>query len=143
MTKPRIIQFPLILELSVKSPCLHLVFGHAFISYPLFQWYPQSKENWLNLNMKCWNSAFNAQGWKLIIVVVEVVPVKRKDRMKLSLPPKLVGKLVWVPVISLCKIPIPSHGFDPLLCINWPFSPLNRETFRITLLALRKLVSRS
>jgi hypothetical protein len=27
---------------------------------------------------------------------------KRKDRMKLSLLPKLVEKLVWVPVISLC-----------------------------------------
>jgi hypothetical protein len=25
---------------------------------------------------------------------------QRKDRMKLSLPPKLVEKLVWVPVIS-------------------------------------------
>jgi len=32
--------------------------------------------------------------------------------MKLSLPPKLVGKMVWVPVISLCKIFIPSYGFD-------------------------------
>jgi hypothetical protein len=26
--------------------------------------------------MKCWNSAFNTQSWKLIIVVVEVGPVK-------------------------------------------------------------------
>jgi hypothetical protein len=32
---------------------------------------------------------------------------KRKDRMKLSLPPKLVEKLVCVPVISFCKIFIP------------------------------------
>jgi hypothetical protein len=47
--------------------------------------------------MKCSNSAFNAQGLRLIIVVVQVRPVnicvaavgcsgKRKDRMKLSLP---------------------------------------------------------
>jgi hypothetical protein len=36
----------------------------------------------------------------------------RKDRMKLSLPSKLVGKLVWVPVISFCKIFIPSYAFD-------------------------------
>jgi hypothetical protein len=41
--------------------------------------------------------------------------------MKLSLLPKLVEKLVWVPVISLCKIFIPSYGFDGLLCRNWQF----------------------
>jgi hypothetical protein len=35
-----------------------------------------------------------------------------KDMMKLILPPKLVEKLVWVPVISLCKIFIPSSAFD-------------------------------
>jgi len=68
--------------------------------------------------MKCWNSAFNAQGSRVIIVVVHVGAVKiyvaaveaarrswkRKEGMKLSFPPKLVGKLVWVPVISFCKI---------------------------------------
>jgi hypothetical protein len=46
----------------------------------------------------------------------------------------LVEKLVWVPVISFCKIFIPSYGFDALLCRNWPFSPLNRLTLQITLL---------
>jgi len=30
----------------------------------------------LNLGMKCWNSAFNAQGSRVIIVVVEVGAVK-------------------------------------------------------------------
>ncbi len=54
--------------------------------------------------------------------------------MKLSLPPKLVGKLVWVPVISFCKIFIPSYAFDALLCRNWLFSPPNRLTLRITLI---------
>jgi len=34
--------------------------------------------------------------------------------MKLSLPPKLVEKLVWVPVISLCTLFIPSYTFDAL-----------------------------
>jgi hypothetical protein len=29
-----------------------------------------------NLSMKCWNSAFHAQGSKVIIVVVQVVAVK-------------------------------------------------------------------
>jgi len=44
--------------------------------YPLFQWYPQSKEILLNLYMKCWNSAFNARGSRLIIVVVQLGVVK-------------------------------------------------------------------
>jgi hypothetical protein len=54
--------------------------------------------------MKCRNSAFNAQGSRVIIIVVQVGAVKtyvaavealRKSRMKLSLPPpKLVEKLV-------------------------------------------------
>jgi len=42
-----------------------------------------------------------------------------EDRMKLSLSPKLVGKLVWVIVISPCKIFIPSYTFDGLLCQYW------------------------
>jgi len=54
----------------------HLVFGPPFITYPFFQWYSQSKDILLNLNMKCWNSTFNAQCLKLIIVVVHVNVVK-------------------------------------------------------------------
>jgi hypothetical protein len=49
-----------------KSPCLHPVIGPPFTPYPVFQWYLQSKEMLLNLNMKCWNSAFNAQGSRVI-----------------------------------------------------------------------------
>jgi hypothetical protein len=58
--------------------------------------------------VKCRNSAFNAQGSRLITIIVQVGGVKiyvtavessrrsrkRKDEMKLSLPPKLVEKLV-------------------------------------------------
>jgi hypothetical protein len=55
--------------------------------------------------------------------------------MKLSLPPKLVGKLVWVPVMSFCKIIIPSYTFDALLCRNCPISPPNRLTLQITLVS--------
>jgi hypothetical protein len=36
----------------------------------------QSKDILLNLRMKCCNSAFNAQGSKLIIVVMQVRAVK-------------------------------------------------------------------
>ncbi len=41
---------------------------------------------------------------------------KKKERMKLSLPPKLVKKLVWVLIIVLCKKFIHSYVFDALLC---------------------------
>jgi hypothetical protein len=40
---------------------------------------------------------------------------KGKEGMKLSSPPKLVEKLVWV----LYKNFIPSYAFDALLCQNW------------------------
>ncbi len=48
-----------ILKLSVKSPSLSP-------PYLLFQWYAQSNEILLNLTMKCWNSAFNAQDSRVI-----------------------------------------------------------------------------
>jgi hypothetical protein len=44
----------------------------SFCPYPLFQWYPQSKEILLNLGI----NAFNAQGSRVIIVVVQVGAVK-------------------------------------------------------------------
>jgi hypothetical protein len=130
--------------------------------------------------MKCWNLALNAQGSKVIIVVVQESKVivivvqeskviiivvqeskvtivvvqegrkeqwkymklqwrrsggRRKDRMKLSLLPKLVERLVWVPVIFVfVKFSFPSYAFDSLLCRNWPFLPLNRLTLQITLM---------
>jgi hypothetical protein len=46
-----------------------------------------------------------------------------QDETQFTTKPKLVEKLVWVPVISFCKIFIPSYAFDALLCRNWPFSP--------------------
>jgi len=55
-------------ELSVKSPSI----SSSFTPYSPFQWYRQSKEILLNLCMKCWNSIFNAQGSRVIIVVVLV-----------------------------------------------------------------------
>ncbi len=49
--------------------------------------------------MRCWKSAFNAQGLRVIVVIVQggamkiyVAAVKRKDETKLSLPPKIGGK---------------------------------------------------
>jgi hypothetical protein len=42
-----------LIELSVKSPYLHLVFEPAFTRYMLFHWYPLSKDILLNLSIKC------------------------------------------------------------------------------------------
>jgi hypothetical protein len=91
--------------------------------------------------MKCSNSAFNAQGSKLIIISVQVGAVKiyvaavdalrkqeREDETQFT------EKVVWVPVISLGSIFILNYMFDALLCQNWPFSPPNRLTLRTTLL---------
>jgi hypothetical protein len=47
----------------------------------------------------------------------------------------LVGKLVWVLVISFCKIFILSYIYGALLCWNWPFLPHNHVTLRITLIS--------
>jgi hypothetical protein len=57
------------LKISRKSPS-------SLTPYPLFQGYLQNKEILLDLSMKCWNSAFNAQGLRIIIVVVQVGVVK-------------------------------------------------------------------
>ncbi len=59
-------------KLTLSSPCL----WPAFSPHPLFQWYLQSKKILLNLSLKCRNSAFNAQGSRIIIVVVQVGAVK-------------------------------------------------------------------
>jgi hypothetical protein len=73
---------------------------------PLFQWYPQSKEILLNLSVNCWNSGFNAQGSRVIIVVVQVGAVKiyvaavealrkKERRDETQLTTKIGGKTRW------------------------------------------------
>jgi hypothetical protein len=109
----------LILELSGKSPSVSPSISSAFTPYRLFQCYLQSKQILSNLGMKCWNSAFNAQGSRVIKIVCLCSSsagalTKKETQVKLSLPPKLMEKLVWVPVISFCKIFIPSYAFDAL-----------------------------
>jgi hypothetical protein len=59
---------------------------------------------------------------------------ERQDETQFKTRPKLVEKLIWVPVISFCKIFIPSYTLDALLSQNWPFLPPNRITLRITLM---------
>jgi hypothetical protein len=58
---------------------------------------------------------------------------RKKERQdETQFTTKIAGKnlVIWVPVISLCKIFIPSYLFDGLLCWNWPFSPPNRKTLQ-------------
>jgi hypothetical protein len=48
---------------------------------------------------------------KIYVAAVEALRKKRKDRMNLSLPPKLVEKLVWIPVIfPFVKFSFPVMG---------------------------------
>jgi hypothetical protein len=127
------------IELSLKSPWPPCLWA-CFHPYPLFQWYSQSKESLLNLSMKCWNSVFNAQGSRLIIVLVHVGAVKiyvaavealrKKERHDET---QFITKIVLF--ISLCKIFISSYVFDAMLCRNWLLSPPNRGTLGITLLS--------
>jgi hypothetical protein len=65
-----------VIELSIKSPSVSPPISSRFAPCPLCQWYPQSEEILLNLGMKCWNSAFNAQGSRIIIVIVHVAAVQ-------------------------------------------------------------------
>jgi hypothetical protein len=76
----------------------------------------QSNEILLNLSMKLsiqctrfesnYSSCTGRSSENVCSRAVEAIQ-KTKDRMKLSLPPKLTEKLVWVPVILLCIILIP------------------------------------
>jgi hypothetical protein len=60
---------------------------------------------------------------------------KRKDRMKLSLSPEWVEKLVSVPVIFvLVEFSFPVTCLMPYYAQNWPFSSPNHVTLRITLM---------
>jgi hypothetical protein len=83
--------------------------------------------------MKCRVSALNAQGSRVIIVVVRrkssenicsssaVQALRKKetpDETQFITTKILVENLVWVPVISFCKISFPSYVFDALLCRN-------------------------
>jgi hypothetical protein len=67
-------------ELSVKSTCLHPVFGPCFsIPFNPFSGMCKVGKFLLNLHiMKCWNSAFNAQGLRITIVVLQAL--KKKER---------------------------------------------------------------
>jgi len=60
------------IKLFRKSSCLHPLFGPAFTRVPPFSGIYKVRNFLSNLSMKCWNSAFNAQGWRVTIIVVNV-----------------------------------------------------------------------
>jgi len=70
--------------------------------FSLFKWYSQSMKILLNLSMKCWNSPFNAQGWRLYYISRSNENICRnnggthakKNMIKLNLPPKLCWRHV-------------------------------------------------
>jgi hypothetical protein len=119
-------------ELSLKLPSVSPSISASFTPYPLFQWYLQSKEILLNLGMRCWNSIFNAQGLRVIIVVVQVGAVniyvtavqalrKMETQDETQFTTKFGGKTSLGHSYSFCKIFIPSYVHGALLCQNWPF----------------------
>jgi hypothetical protein len=59
-----------------------------------------------------------------------------KEGMKLSLPPKLVEKLVWVSVISFYKISFPVKHLMAYYAETGRSRPPNRLTLRTTLLGI-------
>jgi hypothetical protein len=74
-----------------------------------------------------------AQGSRVIIAVVQIGAVKiyewkrlrlRKEGIKLSLPPKLVEKLVRVSIISFCKISFPVTHLMPYYAETGRSQPL-------------------
>jgi hypothetical protein len=83
----------------------------------------------LNVGMKCLSFSIectrfesNYSSCTRSSSAVQCAQEKRKHRMKLSLPPKLVEKkLVWVPVISFCKKFIGSQLF-PFVKSSFPIN---------------------
>jgi hypothetical protein len=53
---------------------------------------------------------------KKLVAIVEAV--RQKERQDETQFTTKIEKLVWVTVISVCKICIPSYAFDALLCRN-------------------------
>jgi hypothetical protein len=100
--------------------------------------------------MKCWNTVFNAQGSRVITVVVHVVEVKicvaavktlRKEKEETPFIAKFGRKTSLGPIYFVLWNFIPNYAFDAVLCRNWPFSPPNRQTLWITLMSINDNVS--
>jgi hypothetical protein len=107
----------LIIKFSCCTRVIHKV-TLCFTPYPLFQRYRQSKEILLNLGMRFENnySSCTGRSSENICSCSGGAEEKGKTGCNSVLLPKLGEKLVWVPVISFCKILILGYTFDALLC---------------------------
>jgi hypothetical protein len=115
--------------------------------FPLFQWYLQSKEIWLNLNMKCWNlcwnTAFSAQGSRVIILVCtgtssENICSSSGGKKGRGDETQFYHQNYFVFVKFHSQLSI----WCPIDAETWPFLPPNRLTLRITLLDEEKYIGR-
>jgi hypothetical protein len=76
-----------------------------------------------------------SEQWKHMCSSTAVEALRKKERqVEPQFTTKIVGKTSLGPVISLCKIFVPSYTFDAIFCRNWPFSAPICGTFPLTLL---------
>ncbi len=69
------------------------------------------------------------------IYVAAVEALRKKERGdEIQFTTKIGGKTSLGPSYFVLQNFIPSYTFDALLCRNWPLSPPNRLTLRITLI---------
>jgi hypothetical protein len=86
----------------------------------------------LKLNIQCTRFESNCSSCEKYMYQQCRRSGKRKHRMKLSLPPKLVEKLVWVPVIPSVKFSFPVMRLMPYYAETGSSRPPNRQTLGIT-----------
>ncbi len=133
------------IELSVKSPPLSPPSSSAFAPLsPSFsdihkfrKFYAQTQP-FIHTRLESNYSTCTSRSSENICVVAAMQALREKeteDESNSVYDPNLVEKLVWLLVISFCKIFIPSYEFDALLCQNWPFSPPNIDNSNMVLLS--------
>ncbi len=113
----------------------------SFSPYPLFQWYLQSNENLLNLNvreklysLRTFFSHYNSCTCRSSenICSSSGGPQKKERGDETQFTTKVGGETSLGPSYFVLYNFIPSYAFDALLCRNWP-TP-NSLTLRITLM---------
>ncbi len=111
-------------NVTVSSPCLWA----SLTTYPLFQWYPQSKDILINLSMKWWFSAFNAQGSRLNYSSCTVrssenkcrssggAPAKRKRQDETQFATKIDGFRSFLPPLMNANVLFCRFFLNHTLC---------------------------
>ncbi len=129
-------------KVTLSSSCL---WASYHLLSPLSVVYAKYRHFNKNLSMKCWNSAFNAQGSKLIIVVVHLGAVKisvaaakatwRKERHdETHFPTKIDGFLSLTPLLNANVLFCRFFKISPCVWPNSGFWYCVFLTLHITLL---------